>query len=108
MSTEDQKLSAVIRGEAFKFARDEIPQEMLDRIAAAAEGRDELRVKTAGAMAGSWMASPATHLGHELIAAGLLLFAGVVDGDELVEAVQTGYERGKGRLRGYDPTDATD
>jgi hypothetical protein len=33
----------------------------------------------------------------------LLLLAGVVDGDQLIEAVQTGYERGKGSLQGYDP-----
>jgi hypothetical protein len=37
----------------------------------------------------------------------LLLLAGVVDGGTLIEAVQTGYERGKGGLQGYDPTDAT-
>jgi hypothetical protein len=49
------------------------------------------------------MASPATHHWHELIAAGLLLLAGVVDGDQLIKAVETGYERGKGSLEGYDP-----
>jgi hypothetical protein len=38
---------------------------------------------------------------------GLLLIAGPVDGDQLIEAVRTGYERGKGSLQGYDPTDAT-
>jgi hypothetical protein len=31
--------------------------------------------------------------GHELIAAGLLLMAGPVDGDALLRAVRTGYER---------------
>ena len=34
------------------------------------------------------MASPAAHQGHELVAAGLLLLAGVVDGDRLIEALQ--------------------
>ena len=30
MPTDDQKLTAVIHGEAIKFARDEVPQELLD------------------------------------------------------------------------------
>jgi hypothetical protein len=45
--------------------------------------------------------------GHELVAAGLLILAGVTDRDQLQQAVRVGYERGKGSLRGYDPTDAT-
>jgi hypothetical protein len=52
MSTDDQKLSAVIQGQALKAARDEVPQEILDRLAAAAEGRDDLRIRTAGEVAG--------------------------------------------------------
>ena len=36
--------------------------------------------------------------------AGGLLLAGVVDGDQLLEAVRAGYERGKGSLEGYDPS----
>lgn len=53
------------------------------------------------------MANLASHQGHDLIAAGLLLLAGYVDGDLLIEAVRTGYERGAGSLAGYDPNDAT-
>jgi len=34
----------------------------------------------------------------------LLLLAGYVDGDELIEAVRTGYERGRGSMDGYDPS----
>ena len=82
-------------------------QELLERLAAVAEGNDRLRVKTAGEIAGFWMANPASHQGHEPVAAGLLLLSGVVDGDQLIEAVRTGYEHGKGSLQGYDPTDAT-
>jgi hypothetical protein len=62
---------------------------------------------TAGEIASYWMANPASHQGHELIACGLLLIAGPVDGDQLLDAVRTGYERGRGSLQGYDPTDAT-
>jgi hypothetical protein len=48
------------------------------------------------------MANPTSHQGHELIAAGLLLLAGPVDGDQLLDAVRTGYKCGRGSLRGYD------
>jgi hypothetical protein len=63
-----------------------------------------LRTVTAGEAAGFWMANPASHQGHELIAAGLLLLAGPVDGDQLLDAVRAGYERGRGSLDGYDPS----
>jgi hypothetical protein len=33
--------------------------------------------------------------------------AGVTDRGAVAEAVRLGYERGKGSLQGYDPTDAT-
>jgi hypothetical protein len=69
-----------------------------------ADGNGRVRVATAGHIAGAWMANPASHQGHELIAAGLLLLAGYVDGDQLIDAVKVGYERGKGSLEGYDPS----
>jgi len=104
LSTDDQKRASELHGEAHKAARDQVPQEVLDRLRAAAEGRDDLRVRTAGEIAGAWMSSPATHQGHELIAARLLLLSGPVDGDQLLDAVRAGYERGKGSLAGYDPS----
>ena len=79
-------------------------EDELFRFARVVEGNDELRVKTAGEIAGYWMANPASHQGHELIAAGLLLLAGYVDGDQLLEAVRAGYERGRGSMQGYDPS----
>ena len=103
MSTDDQRKGSEIHGEAVQIARDEVPQELLDRLAAAAGGNDRLRTITAGEIAGAWMANSAGHQGHELVAAGLLL-AGVVDGDELLDAVRTGYERGRASLAGYDPS----
>ncbi len=90
MSTDDQKRASELHGEAHKAARDQVPPEILDRLAEVAEGRDDLRIRTAGEIAGAWMASPATHQGHELIAAGLLPLLGPVDGDRLVRA--EGYE----------------
>ena len=47
----------------------------------------------------SWFAQPGRHLGHELIAAGLLILAGVTDRDQLQEAVRVGFERGRKSLQ---------
>jgi hypothetical protein len=107
VSTDDQTRASALHGEALLAAQDESLQPLLDRLAAAAEGRDDIRAEVAGTLAGGWFASPGRHLGHELIAAGLLILAGVTDGDQLEQAVKVGYERGKGSLQGYDPTDAT-
>jgi hypothetical protein len=104
MSTDDQKRSPSCMDSPLLAVRDEVPQELLDRLAAAAEGNDRVRVETAGHIAGAWMANPASHQGHELVAAGLLLLAGVVNGDQLIEAVRIGYQRAKGSLDGYDPS----
>ena len=40
MPTDDQRKGSEIHGEALKAARDDVPQEILDRIAAAAAGDD--------------------------------------------------------------------
>jgi hypothetical protein len=100
MSTDDQKRASEIHGEALKMARDEVPPHLLERLAKVADGNDRL---TAGEIAGFWMANPSSHQGYDLVAAGLLLLAGPVDGDQLLDAVRTGYERGKGSLPGLDP-----
>jgi hypothetical protein len=104
MSTKDQAAASKLHGLALLAARGEVPQDVLDRLAAAAEGHDELLTKTAGEIAGAWMANPARYQAHELVAAGLLLRSRQVDGDQLLDAVRTGYERGKGSLEGYDPS----
>ena len=65
------------------------------------------RPRTAGELAGFWMANPAVGRGEDLIAAGLMLISRPVDGDQLLEVVRVSYERGEGSLQGYDPTDAT-
>jgi hypothetical protein len=104
MSTDDQRKGSEIHGEALKAARDEVPEHLLERLAKVADGNDRLRTVTAGEIAGAWMANPASHHGYELVAPGLLLLAGPVDGDQLLDAVRAGYERGKGSLEGYDPS----
>jgi hypothetical protein len=39
-------------------------------------GHNEVLAEAAGITAGSWYAWPSTHIGHELIAAGMLIMAG--------------------------------
>jgi hypothetical protein len=55
--------------------------------------------EAAGIIAGFWYASPATHVGHELIAAGMMILAGggrgvPLDYGELERWTRVGYERG--------------
>ena len=107
MSTDDQTRASALTGEALLVAQDESLQPLLDRLAAAAEGRDDIRAEVAGILAGDWLAQPEGRIGHELIAAGLLILAGVTDRGVVADAARVGYERGKGSLQGYDPTDAT-
>jgi hypothetical protein len=64
-----------------------------------ADGHDEVLAEAAGITAGSWYASPATNVGYELVAAGMLIMAGGHDGKpldfgELERWTRVGYERG--------------
>jgi hypothetical protein len=70
-----------------------------------ADGRDDILAEAAGITAGAWYASPATHVGHELIAAGMLILAAGGSGvplnyDELERWTLVGYERGTAARRG--------
>jgi hypothetical protein len=108
MSTVDQTLASRLHDEAVLAAQDEQWQPLLDQLAAAAKGRDDLSAEVAGQLAEMWFAHPGARIGHELIAAGLLILAGVTDPGAVAKAVRVGYERGKGTRHGYEPTDATD
>jgi hypothetical protein len=64
-----------------------------------AAGRDDILAEAAGIEAGAWYAWPSTHVGHELVAAGMLIMAGGHDGKPLdFEALErwsrVGCERG--------------
>jgi hypothetical protein len=64
-----------------------------------AAGHDEVLAEAAGITAGAWYASPATHAGHELIAAGMLILAAgglgkPLDYGELERWTRIGYDRG--------------
>jgi len=64
-----------------------------------ADGRDDILAEAAGLSAGCWYAWPSTHVGYELLAAGMLILAGGSNGkpldyDELERWTRVGYERG--------------
>ena len=100
MSTKDQLLSSASHGTAMRYAVER--RNLADSIAELreiADGRNDILAEAAGITAGSWYASPATHVGHELIAAGMLIMAGggngtPLDYDELERWTRVGYERG--------------
>jgi hypothetical protein len=64
-----------------------------------AGGRNDILAEAARIEVGWWYASPATHVGYELLAAGMLIMAGGHDGKpldytELERWTPIGYERG--------------
>jgi hypothetical protein len=70
-----------------------------DELRQIADGRNDILAEAAGITAGSWYASPATHVGYELIGAGMLILAGggrgwPMDYDELERWTRVGFERG--------------
>ena len=90
MPTKDQALSAALRGEALLAAQDDSMQPLLDRLAALTNGHDDVRLETAGRIAGRWFAGMDSDAGRELIAAGLLILAGPFDGDLLAGGLRRG------------------
>jgi hypothetical protein len=70
-----------------------------------ADGHDEVLAEAAGITAGSWYARPSTHVGYELIAAGMLIAAAGREGKpldygELERWTRIGYERGMRSRKG--------
>jgi hypothetical protein len=50
--------------------------ESIEELREIADGRNDILAEAAGITAGSWYASPATHVGYELVGAGMLILAG--------------------------------
>jgi hypothetical protein len=74
--------------------------ESIEELRQIADGRNDILAKAAGITAGSWCAWPSTHVGYELVAAGMLILAGngrglPFDYDELERWTRVGYERGE-------------
>jgi hypothetical protein len=73
MSAKNQLLSVALHGTAMRYAAEK--RDLAASIAELrelADGHDEVLAEAAGITAGSWYASPAIHVGYELVAAGML------------------------------------
>jgi hypothetical protein len=73
--------------------------ESIEELRQIADGRNDILAEAAGFTAGSLYASPGTHVGYELIGAGMLILAGgsrglPMDYDELERWTRVGFERG--------------
>jgi hypothetical protein len=100
MSITDQLLYSALHGTAMRYAAERRNlAESIAELRVIAGGRDDVLAEVAGIEAGWWYASPATHAGYELVAAGMLIMAGGHDGKpldfgELERWTRIGYERG--------------
>ena len=96
VATSDNLLISALHGTAVRYA---VEQRGLDssieELRSIAAGRDDLIAQAAGITAGSWLAWPQVHVGHELVAVGMLIMAANgLDYDLLARWVQIGFERG--------------
>src|SRR5688500_20248355 len=100
MSTKDQLLYSALHGTAMRYAAERRNlDESIEELRQIADGRNDILAEAAGITAGSWYASPATHVGYELIGAGMLILAcgGLgrpVDYDEVARRAREGFRRG--------------
>ena len=100
MSTKDQLLFSALHGTAMRYAAERRNlDESIEELRQIADGRNDILAEAAGITAGFWYAWPSTHIGHELVAAGMLILAGngrgmPFDYEELERWTRVGYERG--------------
>jgi len=81
MCTKDQLLYSAVHGTAMRYAAEK--RDLAESVAAIRElvgGLDHVLAEAGGITAGSWVAWPSTHVGYELIAAGMLIMASGDDG----------------------------
>jgi hypothetical protein len=106
MSTPDQLLYSALHGTAMRYAAERRNlDESIEELRQIADSRNDILAEAAGITAGSWYASPATHVGYELIGAGMLILAAgdrglPMDYDELERWTRVGFERGTRSRRG--------
>jgi len=106
MSTADQLLYSALHGTAIRYAAEQ--RDLAASIAELREmagGRNDILAEAAGLTAGFWYANPTGQVGHELIAAGMLILAGggrgvPLDYTKLERWTRVGYERGAAARRG--------
>jgi hypothetical protein len=100
MSTRAQLLYSDLHGTAMRYAAERRNlDESIEELRDIADGGNAILAQAAGITAGSWYAWPSTHIGHELIAAGMMILAGgdrglPLDYDELERWTRVGFERG--------------
>jgi hypothetical protein len=106
MSTKDQLLYSALHGTAMRYAAERRSlDESIEELREIADGRNDILAEAAGITAGCWYASPATHVGHELIGAGVLILAGggqgfPLDMTSLSAGTRVGFERGMRSRKG--------
>ena len=106
MSTKAQLLYSDVHGTAMRYAAEKRDlAESISELGQLADGHDEVLAEAAGITVGSWFAWPSTHVGYELVAAGMLIMAGGHDGkpfdfNELERWTRVGYERGMRSRKG--------
>ena len=106
MSTKAQLLYSDVHGTAMRFAAEKRDlAESIAEIRQLADGHDDVLAEAAGITAGSRFAWPSTHMGYEIVAAGMLIMAGGHDGKPLdSEALErwsrVGFERGMRSRKG--------
>jgi hypothetical protein len=104
--TNDQLLRSALHGTAIRYAVEKRDlAESIAELREIADGRNDMQAEAAGITAGSWYAWPSTHIGHELIAAGMLIIVGggngtPLDYDELERWTRVGFERGTRSRKG--------
>jgi hypothetical protein len=100
MSRKEQLLYSAVHGTAMRCAAEKRDlAESIAELHELADGHDEVLAEAAGITVGSWFAWPSTHVGYELVAAGMLIMAGGHDGkpfdfNELERWTRVGFERG--------------
>jgi hypothetical protein len=98
MGTKDQLLQRPARHHVRSAAERRSLAESIAELRQIADGHDEVLAEAAGITAGSWYAWPSTHVGHELVVAGMLITAGggsgrPLDFEALKRWTRVGYER---------------
>jgi hypothetical protein len=76
---EDQLLYSALHGAAMLYTAEQRNlAESITELREIAGGRNDILAEAAGIEVDWWYASPATHVGYELVAAGMLIMAGAM------------------------------